>query len=47
MQSLNDKKVAIIGYGSIGKTVARNLSGFDDHRCTLFSLGKRRRSKNC
>ena len=28
-QSLNDKKVAIIGYGSIGKTVARNLSGFD------------------
>ncbi len=28
-QSINDKKVAIIGYGSIGKTVARNLSGFD------------------
>lgn len=28
-QSLNDKKVAVIGYGSIGKTVVRNLSGFD------------------
>lgn len=28
-QSMNDKKIAIIGYGSIGKTVARNLSGFD------------------
>lgn len=28
-QSINDKKIAIIGYGSIGKTVARNLSGFD------------------
>ena len=28
-QSINDKKIAIIGFGSIGKTVARNLSGFD------------------
>lgn len=28
-QSINDKKIAIIGYGSIGKTVARNLSSFD------------------
>ena len=28
-QSMNDKKIAVIGYGSIGKTVARNLSGFD------------------
>lgn len=28
-QSINDKKIAVIGYGSIGKTVARNLSGFD------------------
>lgn len=28
-QSINDKKIAVIGYGSIGKTVVRNLSGFD------------------
>jgi phosphoglycerate dehydrogenase-like enzyme len=28
-QSINDKKIAVIGYGSIGKTVAKNLSGFD------------------
>jgi phosphoglycerate dehydrogenase-like enzyme len=28
-QSMNDKKIAVIGFGSIGKTVARNLSGFD------------------
>lgn len=28
-QSINDKKVAVIGYGSIGKNVVRNLSGFD------------------
>jgi phosphoglycerate dehydrogenase-like enzyme len=26
---MNDKKIAVIGFGSIGKTVARNLSGFD------------------
>ena len=28
-QSMNDKRIAVIGYGSIGKTVVRNLSGFD------------------
>ncbi|MDP1721034.1 MAG: 2-hydroxyacid dehydrogenase [Candidatus Nanopelagicaceae bacterium] len=28
-RSINDKKIGIVGFGSIGKTIARNLSGFD------------------
>lgn len=28
-QSINDKRIGIVGFGSIGQTVARNLSGFD------------------
>ncbi len=28
-QSINDKRIGIVGFGSIGKTIARNLSGFD------------------
>ncbi len=27
--SINDKKIGIVGFGSIGQTIARNLSGFD------------------
>lgn len=27
--SINDRKIGLIGYGSIGKTIERNLSGFD------------------
>ena len=26
---MNDRKIGLIGYGSIGKTIERNLSGFD------------------
>lgn len=28
-RSINDLKIGIVGYGSIGQTIARNLSGFD------------------
>ena len=28
-RSINDRKIGIVGFGSIGQTVARNLSGFD------------------
>ena len=28
-RSINDRKIGLIGYGSIGKTIERNLSGFD------------------
>ncbi len=28
-QSINDKRIGIVGFGSIGQTIARNLSGFD------------------
>ncbi|MEI9907075.1 MAG: 2-hydroxyacid dehydrogenase [Actinomycetota bacterium] len=28
-RSLNDRKIGIVGFGSIGQTIAKNLSGFD------------------
>lgn len=28
-RSINDRKIGIVGFGSIGQTIARNLSGFD------------------
>jgi phosphoglycerate dehydrogenase-like enzyme len=28
-RSINDRKIGLIGYGSIGKNIERNLSGFD------------------
>ncbi len=28
-RSINDRKVGIVGFGAIGRTIARNLSGFD------------------
>ena len=28
-QSINDKRIGIVGFGSIGQRIARNLSGFD------------------
>ncbi len=28
-RSINDRKIGILGFGAIGKTIARNLSGFD------------------
>jgi phosphoglycerate dehydrogenase-like enzyme len=28
-QSINDKRIGIVGFGSIGQTIAKNLSGFD------------------
>lgn len=28
-RSINDRKIGIVGFGSIGQTMARNLSGFD------------------
>lgn len=28
-RSINDKKIGIVGFGAIGKTIARNLSGFE------------------
>ena len=28
-ESINDKRIGIVGFGSIGQTIARNLSGFD------------------
>lgn len=28
-RSINDRKIGIVGFGAIGKTIARNLSGFD------------------
>ncbi|MDP1712098.1 MAG: 2-hydroxyacid dehydrogenase [Candidatus Nanopelagicaceae bacterium] len=28
-RSINDRRIGIVGFGAIGKTIARNLSGFD------------------
>jgi len=28
-RSINDRKIGIVGFGAIGQTIARNLSGFD------------------
>lgn len=28
-RSINDRKIGIVGFGAIGRTIARNLSGFD------------------
>jgi phosphoglycerate dehydrogenase-like enzyme len=39
-RSMNDRKIGIVGFGSIGKTIARNLSGFDVEVIAFSQSGK-------
>jgi phosphoglycerate dehydrogenase-like enzyme len=38
--ALSDSKIGIIGYGSIGKKIAQNLSGFDVHITAFTQSGR-------